>query len=161
MKFLRKIKIFLSLNIHTKILLIEALIFLGWGGILKKMPFSRIALSLGVQALETSFSLKEISAKDLKKISSAINIMSRYTFWESKCLVRAIAGMKMLNRRRVDSTIYLGTAKDEKGKLIAHAWLRSGPLYITGAEGMEKFIVVGKFGKKHYKIKGEENGSSY
>ena len=29
------------------------------------------------------------------------------------------------------------------GELIAHAWLRSGPFYITGAEVMERFTVVG------------------
>ena len=55
--------------------------------------------------------------------------------------------MKMLERRQIESTLYLGTAKDESGKLIAHAWLRSGPFYITGAEGMEKFTVVSKFAK--------------
>ena len=74
--------------------------------------------------------------------------MSRYTFWESQCLVKAIAAMKMLERRQIESTLYLGTAKDEKGKLIAHAWLRSGPFYITGAEVMEKFTVVSKFAKR-------------
>ena len=66
--------------------------------------------------------------------------MSRYTFWESQCLVKAIAAMKMLERRQIESTLYLGTAKDENGKLIAHAWLRSGPFYITGAEGMENLL---------------------
>ena len=48
--------------------------------------------------------------------------------------------MKMLERRKIESTLYLGTAKDENGKMIAHAWLRSGPFYITGAEGMERFM---------------------
>ena len=56
--------------------------------------------------------------------------MSKYTFWESQCLVKAIAGMKMLERRQIESTLYLGTAKDELGKLIAHAWLRSGPFIL-------------------------------
>ena len=68
----------------------------------------------------------------LSNISQAIHIMSRYTFWESQCLVKAIAAMKMLERRQIESTLYLGTAKDENGKLIAHAWLRSGPFYING-----------------------------
>ena len=78
------------------------------------------------------FTYNESNRKILKQISNAIDIMSKYTFWESQCLVRAIAGMKMLERRNIESTLYLGTAKDESGKLIAHAWLRSGPFYITG-----------------------------
>lgn len=85
----------------------------------------------------------------LKNVSEAVNIMSRYTFWESMCLVKAIAAMKMLERRQVESTIYLGTAKDETGKLIAHAWLRSGPFYITGGEVMDQFVIVSKFAKKY------------
>lgn len=52
--------------------------------------------------------------------------MSRYTFWESQCLVKAIAGMKNARKRHIESTLYLGTAKDNHGELIAHAWLRSG-----------------------------------
>ena len=32
--------------------------------------------------------------------------------------------------------------------MIAHAWLRSGPFYISGSEGMERFAVVAKFAKR-------------
>ena len=64
---------------------------------------------------------------------------------------KAIAAMKMLERRKIESTLYLGTAKDENGKMIAHAWLRSGPFYITGFEEMERFTVVGKFAKESEK----------
>ena len=46
--------------------------------------------------------------------------------------------MKMLEKRNIESTLYLGIAKDEKGELIAHAWLRSGPFYVSGAEVMEQ-----------------------
>lgn len=81
------------------------------------------------------------------KVHDAIQLISQHTFWECKCLVRAIAALKMLERRQIESTLYLGTARDESGKMIAHAWLRSGPYYITGAEGMERFAVVGKFAK--------------
>ena len=93
---------------------------------------------------ETSFT-NTSNEKILKQISVAINIMSRHTFWESQCLVKAIAGMKMLEKRKIESTLYLGTAKEKNGQLIAHAWLRSGPYYLTGFEGMNKFTVVGKF----------------
>ena len=55
--------------------------------------------------------------------------------------------MKMLERRKIESTLYLGTGKDEDGSFAAHAWLRSGPYYVTGANGMERYTVVGKFAK--------------
>ena len=50
---------------------------------------------------ETSLSIDESNRKILKaNISDAVHIMSHYTFWESQCLVKAIAAMKMLERRQ-------------------------------------------------------------
>ncbi|MEH7493788.1 lasso peptide biosynthesis B2 protein [Neobacillus niacini] len=129
-------------------LLIEAYILLAWARVLKSFPFSRVSPFLGSQMSETTFEIAPVNIKIVKQISHAIHIMSKYTFWESKCLIKAIACMKMLERRQIDSTLYLGTAKDENGQMIAHAWLRSGPLYLTGAEEMREFVVVGKFAKK-------------
>lgn len=142
-----------------KLLLIEAFVFLGWARILKIIPFSKVAPSLGKLMSETSFT--DVSnQKTLKQISTAINIMSRHTLWESQCLVKAIAGTKMLQRRKIESTLYLGTAKEKTGQLIAHAWLRSGPFYITGYEGMNNFTVIGKFANNRRNIdtQGDHDG---
>ncbi|QGQ48824.1 lasso peptide biosynthesis B2 protein [Metabacillus sediminilitoris] len=132
----------------TKKLLIESFFYLGWARYLKSIPFSKMAPTLGNQMEETTFNPTPSYNKTLSSISRAINLMSRYTFWESQCLVKAIAAMKMLEKRNIESTLYLGTARDEKGELVAHAWLRSGPHYITGFEVMERFTVVGKFAKR-------------
>ncbi|WP_246943850.1 lasso peptide biosynthesis B2 protein [Bacillus pinisoli] len=129
-------------------LLIEAYFYLGWARCqLLYRPFSKVAPSLGSYMKETDEITSEFEMKDLKYIRHAIHIMSKYTFWESKCFVRAIAALKMLERRNINSTLYLGTSKDENGKMIAHAWLRSGSLYITGYEEMHRFTVTGKFAK--------------
>src|SRR5699024_2986584 len=134
---MKKLKLFFSLDWKSKGLLMEAYFYLAWGRILKMIPFSKVAPSLGTQMSETTLKLNASNRKTLSRISQAIHMMSPYTFWESECLVKAIAAMKMLERRKIESTLYLGTAKDEEGALIAHAWLRSGPFYITGSEGME------------------------
>ncbi|RDW20418.1 lasso peptide biosynthesis B2 protein [Oceanobacillus chungangensis] len=145
---LNKLKTFLSFNRQTKMLLFESYIYLGFARILKGLPFSRVAPTLGDQMTETAYTSHSLDRETLSRIKQAIHIMSRYTFWESQCLVKAIAAMKMLERRQIESTLYLGTAKDEKGKFIAHAWLRSGPFYVTGSEVMERFTVVNKFAKR-------------
>lgn len=153
---MRKIWLFFTSDVQMKNLLIEAYIFLAWARVLKIFPFSRISPFLGNQMSETSFEIDAANIKIVKQISHAIHIMSKYTFWESKCLVMAIASMKMLERRQIDSTLYLGTAKDENGEMIAHAWLRSGPFYVTGIEEMKKFVVVYTFAKKsRYLLKKE------
>jgi hypothetical protein len=143
-----KIKVFISLDTRTMLLLAEAFLYLGWARILISLPFARVAPSLGVPMRETPDTQSDMNRMVLKNISHAIDIMSQCTLWESKCLVRAIAGLKMLARREIESTLYLGTARDDSAKMIAHAWLRSGSFYVTGKEGMEKFTVVGKFAKR-------------
>lgn len=147
MFLLKKIKNFHSLETNRKKLLIEAFCYLAWARVLKSIPFSRTSSSLGTYMDETTKDCHQSDRLLLWNISDAVNLMSVYTFWESKCLVKAIAAMKMLERRKVESTLYLGTAKDEFGNLIAHAWLRSGPFYITGGEERMNFVVVGKFAK--------------
>ncbi len=144
---MKKLKIFLSMNWKMKKILIESLFYLGWARILKRISFSKVAPNLG-NLMKTFFPLNTSDKEKLAKISQAIHIMSKYTLWESQCLVKAIAAMRMLEKRGIESTLYLGTARDESGKMIAHAWLRSGPYYITGSEGMERFTVVGKFAKR-------------
>ena len=157
MNIVKRLRVFLLLNMETKLLFLEAFIFLGWARVLKSITFSKVAPSLGDYMNETSVAQIQQHEDTLKEVSEAISIMSRYTFWESQCLVKAIAGMKMLQKRDIESTLYLGTAKDNSGELIAHAWLRSGSFYGTGSEGMEKFTVVGSFAKRlsENTIKGE------
>lgn len=144
----KNVLLFFKLNRRDALLFIEAYVYLGWARLLLLFPFAKISPKLGQKASETSeLHQREEAVLALKHISSAVNIMSRYTIWDSKCLVRAIAGLKMLARRRIDSTLYLGVARDETGQLIAHAWLRSGSFYVTGAEEMFRFTVVEKFAK--------------
>lgn len=132
---------------HMKKLVLEAFIYLGWARILKALPFSRVAPSLGIKMEESSYNRDRINQTVLLEISRAIHMASRRTWWESKCLVTAIAAMKMLERRGIDSTLYMGVTRDASGKMIAHAWLRSAHIYLTGADEKDMFTVVATFGK--------------
>ena len=145
---MNKIQVFLGLSWQLKKLLFESYFYLGWARILKSIPFVKVAPSLGEQMKETAMFSSLTNKQMLKDISQAIHLASKYTFWESQCLVKAIAAMKMLERRKIDSTLYLGTAREKSGQFIAHAWLRSGSFYITGSEGMERFTVVQRFAKQ-------------
>ncbi|MED4636231.1 lasso peptide biosynthesis B2 protein [Peribacillus frigoritolerans] len=160
MNIVKKAQTFLRLNFKTKLLYIEAFLHLGRARYLKSISFSKVAPTLGEQMKESSYELIAADKEILANVSRAINVLSRYTIWESQCLVKAMAAMKMLEKRKIDSTLYLGTAKDENGGLIAHAWLRSGPFYITGAEVMDRFTVVSKFSKNNGNgvLKEQESG---
>lgn len=62
-------------------------------------------------------------------------------------MVRAVAALKMLEKRGIESTLYMGVARDKQGQMIAHAWLRSGSHYVSGDDAMQGFVVVEKFAK--------------
>lgn len=149
MKRLHKLKLLLSYDIQTIAVLLEAVCYMGWARYqLLYISFARLVPRLGYPMQETEWKEMDGHRMELARIRHALELMCGHTYWESKCLVRAIAGLKMLERRGIESTLYLGTARDENGKLIAHAWLRSGPWYITGAEEMKKFTVTGMFASR-------------
>ena len=79
------------------------------------------------------------------RIGRMVEMVSRYTPWESKCLVQAIVGKMMLRQCGIANTLYLGVGRDKGNSLMAHAWLRCGGLVITGRQGRERFTIVGKF----------------
>jgi len=128
----------------TAALAAEAWLSLAWSRLLLFLPFRRIAPMIGVLFSETEWREhpRELE-QQLDRIAEAVRIASRAAWWECKCLVRALAAMRMLKRRGIECTLYLGTGRDEAGRLAAHAWLRSGSRYITGAEERNRFTVVG------------------
>ncbi|MBM7563595.1 hypothetical protein JOC55_000527 [Paenibacillus sacheonensis] len=142
----RNLAKFLKLPGDNKRLMLEAFAYLALARVMKALPFSRIAPTLGRRALETPLVHDPSDETTIRRVARAVGVMSRHTFWESQCLVRAIAAKKMLERRKIESTLYLGTARNGEGKMIAHAWLRSGPFYVTGAEEMRMFTAVAAFG---------------
>jgi hypothetical protein len=110
------------------------------------LPFQRYASLLGNPRNETTHKPESHRRVLLEQISTAIRRGSRYVPWKTKCFVEAIAARVMLKRRNIKSTIYLGAAK-ENGKMIAHAWLRSGDIILTGKRGMGKYTIVSTFGE--------------
>ena len=76
-------------------------------------------------------------------VSYAVDKVCSRTAWESKCLVRALTAQHLLKKSGIPSTMYLG-CKMEEGKMVAHAWLRVGKVYVTGGNG-EGYSIVDRF----------------
>ena len=106
------------------------------------LPFNRISPLLGKKNISTSVEVERDVLRKAAKIGFVVESISRFTPWESKCLVKAITAQLLLRVLRTPSTLYLGMSKDESNKLIAHAWLRCGNLIITGASESENFKSV-------------------
>lgn len=111
--------------------------------VLLLVPFRYITVYLGKHMEESP--CVEGNGDFIKRVGWAIQVASKYTPWESKCLVQAITGKVLLRHRRLQNTMYLGVAKDRDNQMIAHAWLRSGNKLVTGNCNSSLFTVVAKF----------------
>ncbi len=121
----------------------EAYVFLCIGKFMVKMvPFRKIIKYLSANGNQE---LKDPIAHFPLKVAVAVRRASRYTFFRSVCYDQAIAAKLMLKMRKIPSTLYFGTAKDNDGKLIAHAWLKCSEIIVTGEKGMDRFTVIGAF----------------
>ncbi len=80
-------------------------------------------------------------------ISYCVNRICTKTKWESKCLVRALTAQRMLKEKNIRSTLHLGCRPDEnENRLVAHAWIRVGQMYVTGGNGEDQgYAVTEKF----------------
>lgn len=143
----KKIATFSSISFFVWVILIEAVFWLAlMRFLLLLLPFRYLAKLLGVAQIESS--KQENSAEQvivLDNINHQLARASRRVPWECKCLVKAIAGMMMLYRRRLAATLYLGVARDSAAKLSAHAWLRSGDFILCGGESAHEFTIIASF----------------
>lgn len=147
MTALRRLRLLLTYDRAVIALLPEALWRLLLARIRLLLPFARTAPQLGLQSQETAAVTQAGDAPRIQRITRAIRVAGKLTPWKSTCMVRAVAGLRMLEKRGIDSTLYMGVAKDKQGRMIAHAWLRSGPYYVSGDDVMRGFVVVEKFAK--------------
>ncbi|MGN6477950.1 MAG: lasso peptide biosynthesis B2 protein, partial [Flavipsychrobacter sp.] len=62
----------------------------------------------------------------------------------SECMAQAIICKRLLKKKGLQTTIYLGIAKDDNNyqKLKAHAWLMLGEHVLTGAYGYKQYQVA-------------------
>ncbi|MHC1681574.1 MAG: lasso peptide biosynthesis B2 protein [Clostridiaceae bacterium] len=137
---------FFNLSLKDKILVIEAFILTGIVRFtILFVPFKKLAQFVGNHKEESDISVEELDTSTIKTIAWVISVVSKRTPWESKCLVKALSAQIMLTKYKISSTLYLGVAKDEEKKLIAHAWLRSGTYIVTGGDERAMFTEVAKF----------------
>ena len=108
-------------------------------------PKKVILKRIGVLGAESNQDILEGKHEIVEQIAKAIRRTVRYTPWNVTCFAKAIAAKYLLKRQGLQSTLYLGVAKENDNKLTAHAWLRCGNIIVTGKEEMERFTAVAYF----------------
>ena len=143
---MRRLGKFLRLSNSERWSLAESLVLLGIARLaLLMMPFRYLEPFLGMHMAESPNTANPYYRDLVERVSWAVRTASRYLPWECTCLAQAMAGKSMLKRRGVQSTLYLGVAKDSEKNLKAHAWLRSGNVTVIGSQGMDQFSVISTF----------------
>ncbi|WP_051526019.1 lasso peptide biosynthesis B2 protein [Butyrivibrio proteoclasticus] len=99
----------------------------------------------GIEGEETSEEATLDEYRFCRRVAYAVNQVCNKTRWESKCLVRALTAQRLMAEEGIESTMYLG-CKELDGKMVAHAWIRVGRMYVTGGNGAaDGYGVVAKF----------------
>ena len=149
-----KARKFLKVSWMDKIMIIEATFLTG---IIRFsilfIAFSKLAKLSGKYNKESVFNINNKQISIGNRIGLVVQIVSKHTPWESKCLVNALTAQTMLRIRKIPSTVYLGVAKDEDKELVAHAWLRCGENIITGGNERYGFTMVAKFANHIEKVR--------
>lgn len=135
---------FMINNRHKKLTLMAYLLTGYYRLCVLCFPFEKLKKMLGIINEESTQSESINNYKEAKLIQWVVNHVAHNSPWDSKCLVQAWTAQRLLKNKNISSTLYLGVGKDDEGKMIAHAWLRSGQLYVTGGNG-EGYAIVARF----------------
>ena len=111
----------------------------------------RLARHLGPLHVETPPDAPPEYLAQARRVALAIARISPHTPWTSNCFPQALVAKYWLGRRHIPTTLYLGVALNKNdssptSEMTAHAWLRCGPLMVTGGRGHERYTVTARFG---------------
>jgi hypothetical protein len=135
---------FARLPSADRLLLAEATVALSVAGLrLSVTSFARIAAGLGRHMDESADAVDAAALKQAARVRWAVETVARHLPWKPVCLPQALAAKRMLRRRGIASTLYLGV--DPAKQLDAHAWVRVGRMIVTGGPREDRFAVVSTF----------------
>ena len=146
LRFKRRLRNFIKLTWRIKLLLLGSLWLMGIVRLaILILPFRYLTKFMGKKMAESPSQINPKLLSRAVTVGWCVNILSNFTPWESKCLVRAFTAHIILQMLKIPSTLYFGMAKTDSNKLLAHAWLRCGDFMITGDREREGFKSVAQF----------------
>ncbi|MEM0991092.1 MAG: lasso peptide biosynthesis B2 protein [Pseudomonadota bacterium] len=136
-------------SLRRKLLAFEALWELTRARLDTMRPAAHYTRALGAQGTEAPEASRAQRATGYE-VGHVVGRVADVVPFRAVCLQQAIAVSRMLRRRQVPATVYLGlslSADDGKvaGKRDAHAWVKTGHHVIAGRTDVNRFAVVGTF----------------
>lgn len=131
---LQRIMKFVRLPIREKHLMVEAFVLLlHYSFLIHVMPFRWWETRIGrkmqpLQQKQLTFEQK----RKIGRIRLTVFRANMVLLEGAKCFAISLTLKKMLQKRKIASTLFLGVRKNEPEKLLAHAWLTCGDITIYG-----------------------------
>lgn len=134
-----------KISIRSLLLFAEAWLLLAVSRlILIFIPFRKITPVLGKNITKQLPLASTKSTQHLQQnISLAIRRASKRSPWRTACFEQALAAKIMLRSRKTVSIIYFGIRKENR--ILAHAWLESGGITVTGGRNLYDFSIIAVF----------------
>ncbi|TMM50423.1 lasso peptide biosynthesis B2 protein [Qipengyuania marisflavi] len=120
---------FLALGAADRLALLEAMAELALAAVLVRgVPPRRWRARFGQTVTQDTHA--DIST--VRRVRLAIARAHRTIPTAPNCLPQALAAKRMLARRGITTSLFLGTESDGAGVRHFHAWLKAGPEWVTG-----------------------------
>ena len=144
----RKITTWCNLPRSQKLLFFVSISLLGVARLaILVLPFRILARRLGEDFKTTP--LVPLITTEKRRIAiligRSVRMAARYTPWESKCLAQALVAGLLLEVMKIPHGLYLGVCRGNEAEMKAHAWVCSGPIFVTGGNSFGEFTVVSSF----------------
>jgi len=89
----------------------------------------------------------EYQKQTVRKVRKNVFRANKLLLKSSRCFALSLAIKKMLSRRNISVSLYLGVNKGETGSLKAHAWVKGGERIIYGgSNASENYTQLIAFG---------------
>jgi hypothetical protein len=144
---LKNIQKFNQLTPAEKKLFFEAyLLILRIKILLKLTSLSYLVNALKRDSEDTHInSLNDLSFQQALLVGRAVKQAAGHHIGEVSCLVQSLVTQRMLQRRSIIGTLYIGVNKSDEG-VKAHAWLKCNDRVIVGEHLHELYKVMLTFG---------------
>ena len=143
---LKKIKKYHALPKEERKLIAHCLLWLMYSYLLVRfIPLKCFVNVLGEHQKEAQSILNPEELAYLIRLQKNMRRLKRNLPWNVKCFEEVIAAKKLLKKKAIKSTLYLGVARNEENKLIAHAWLKTDNRIVFGQNRQQKFTSVAHY----------------
>lgn len=148
-ELMSRLKTIVLLPRRKKLLVAEATaeLILAWA-LVRQFNFSKYSLRLGKPHPGEYIVDLDADEEVLRDIRWAIKTINRALDRRYTCLMMAMAGKAMLNRRGVSNSLVLGAKIEPHAgigngeNMAAHAWLSVGQLILLGGEERQGYLPV-------------------